>query len=211
MNRLRNFVLVRHRHNWAQLIRFGLVGGSGVAVNMAVVIGFKRIGPDYHGAFVPVPLTDLHIRWYHVMVTVAFLVANCWNFLINRHWTFGTHRHARWYREYPLFLAVGATGQVVNLGLVTALIAPGSPIVLPGTLLDDSTGLRTKLYWAQLIAIAIVMPLSFVVNKLWTFSAVRRLRSGRAADAGPGHGVGGAGESGSDGALPQPPADSRLQ
>ena len=38
---------------------------------------------------------------------------------------------------------------------------------------DNSTGFRTRLYWAQLITIAIVTPLSFVLNKLWTFSAVR--------------------------------------
>ncbi|MGI3781073.1 MAG: hypothetical protein ACRYG2_09870, partial [Janthinobacterium lividum] len=34
-------------------------------------------------------------------------------------------------------------------------------------------GLRTKFYWAQLIVIAVTVPVSFVLNKLWTFSAVR--------------------------------------
>jgi hypothetical protein len=28
-------------------------------------------------------------------------------------------------------------------------------------------------YWAQLITVALVTPLSFVLNKLWTFRAVR--------------------------------------
>lgn len=211
MNRLRDYVFVRHRHNWAQLIRFGMVGGSGVAVNMAAVILFKRIGPDYHRAFLAVPLTESHVRWYQVMVTAAFLVANFWNFWINRYWTFHSHRHARWYREYLPFLAVGAIGQIVNLGLVTALIHPGSPVALPAGLLDDSSGLRTKLYWAQLIAIAVVLPVSFVVNKLWTFSAVRRLRPDRSGPSQPEGALSAMGEADSDGALHPPPADSRLQ
>lgn len=174
MNRFHYFVFVRHRRNWGQLLRFGVVGGSGVGVNMLVVILLKRVGPEYHGAIFGLGLADFHVRWYHLFVTTAFLVANFWNFWINRRWTFHSHAHASWYREYPPFLAVGALGQVVNLGLVTALIGSGSPVGLPDGLLDDSSGLRTKLYWAQLIAIAIVMPLSFVVNKLWTFSTVRR-------------------------------------
>ncbi len=176
MNRFRRFVFVRHRRNWAQLIRFGIVGGSGVIVNMAVLILLKRVGPDYHNPFFTVPLTSVHVRWYHVMVTVAFLVANFWNFLVNRRWTFGSHRHAAWHREYLPFLAVGVIAQVANLALVTALVTPGSPVHLPSTVLNDSSGLRTELYWAQMIAIAVVMPVSFVVNKLWTFSAVRHRR-----------------------------------
>ncbi|HEY9290582.1 MAG TPA: GtrA family protein, partial [Microlunatus sp.] len=112
-------------------------------------------------------------RWYHVMVTIAFLVANFWNFLINRRWTFRTTQHSHWYAEYPPFLAVGAIGQVLSLCLVTALIHSGSPISLPDSVFDDSTGLRTKLYWAQLISIIVVTPVTFLVNKFWTFSAAR--------------------------------------
>ena len=40
-------------------------------------------------------------------------------------------------------------------------------------MLDDSSGLRSRLYWGQLIVIAVVTPLGFVINKLWTFAAVR--------------------------------------
>ncbi len=176
MRRLGHYIFVRHRHNWAQLIRFGMVGGSGALVNMLVVIAMKRIGPDYKAVFWDLPLTDFNVRWYHVIVTVAFLVANFWNFLINRRWTFRTTRHSSWYAEYPPFLAVGAVGQVLSLALVTALIHSGSPISLPDSVFNDSSGLRTKLYWAQLISIVVVTPVTFVVNKLWTFSAVRHGR-----------------------------------
>ena len=52
---------------------------------------------------------------------------------------------------------------------------PDSPIALPASVFDDSTGFRTRLYWAQLIVIGLVTPLSFVLNKVWTFNAVRAL------------------------------------
>ncbi len=68
---------------------------------------------------------------------------------------------------------VGLGGQVVGLALLTLLMHPDSPISLPTEVFDDSTGLRNRLYWSQLIVIAVVMPLSFVLNKLWTFAAVR--------------------------------------
>ncbi len=55
---------------------------------------------------------------------------------------------------------------------------PGSALALPTDVLDDSTGFRTRLYWGQLIVILVVTPLSFVLNKLWTFASVRGPRSG---------------------------------
>jgi hypothetical protein len=64
-------------------------------------------------------------------------------------------------------------GQAIGLVVLTLLMNRGSPLALPTGVLDDTTGLRTRLYWAQLIVIVLVTPLSFVLNKLWTFAAVR--------------------------------------
>ena len=50
---------------------------------------------------------------------------------------------------------------------------PTSPLHLPTDILDDSTGLRTKVYWASAISIIVAMPINFILNKLWTFRAVR--------------------------------------
>ncbi|HEY9294010.1 MAG TPA: GtrA family protein, partial [Microlunatus sp.] len=66
MRRLGHFLFVRHRHNWAQLIRFGIVGGSGALVNMLVVVILKRLGPSYRDVFADLPFTDFNVRWYHV-------------------------------------------------------------------------------------------------------------------------------------------------
>jgi putative flippase GtrA len=173
VRRLHHFLFVRHRHNWVLLGRFALVGASGVLVNMLTLIVVKKLGPDAHEAIVGIPFTDFNVRWYHVYSTIAFLVANLWNFQLNRTWTFRTSKHARWWHEYWPFLAVGLLGQVVGLVLLTLLMHLDSPIHLSPTVLDDSTGFRTRLYWAQLIVIAVVTPVSFVLNKLWTFAAVR--------------------------------------
>ncbi|QIK77377.1 GtrA family protein [Nocardioides piscis] len=163
----------RHRHNLVLLARFGLVGVSGVLVNLLTLIAVKRLGPGFEEVVLPLPFGEFNLRWYHLYSTAAFLVANLWNFQLNRNWAFGSTRHAKWRREYLPFLAVGLAGQVVGLVVLTALLHPHSPLSLPTTVLDDSTGLRTRLYWAQLIVIALVTPLSFVFNKIWTFAAVR--------------------------------------
>ncbi len=173
MRRLHTFLFVRHRHNWVLLARFAAVGLSGVLVNMMTLIVLKKLGPDLRDAIVGIPGTDFNVRWYHVYSTIAFLVANLWNFQLNRSWTFRTSNRAPWLREYLPFLAVGLLGQVVGLVLLTLLMHPNSALHLPESVFDNSTGFRTRLYWAQLIVIAVVTPVSVVLNKLWTFAAVR--------------------------------------
>lgn len=184
MRRLQHFLFVRHGHNWRLFFRFGVVGGTGVLVNLLTVVAINRLGPpDENGIALGLPLTDFNIRWYHVFSTAAFAVANLWNFQLNRHWTFRSAQHANWFREYFPFLAVGLLGQLVGLAILTLLMHPGSFLSLPTTVFDDSSGLRTRLYWAQLITIVVVTPLSFVLNKVWTFAAVRtRAREESAAD-----------------------------
>ena len=173
VKRLKHFIFVRHAHNWILLFRFGLVGGSGVLVNLVVAIIAKKLGQNEEGIALDLPFTDFNIRWYHVFSTIAFLFANLWNFQLNRMWTFRSAKHSGWFREYGPFLAVGVLGQVIGLGILTLLMHPGSIFSLSPTFFDNSTGFRTRFYWAQLITIALVTPISFILNKIWTFSAVR--------------------------------------
>ncbi|QCX27050.1 GtrA family protein [Nocardioides jishulii] len=166
----------RNRRNIAIFGRFALVGASGVLVNLLVLVVAKKLGPDAQLVFLDMPLTRFNVRWYHVFSTLAFVVAVVWNFQLNRVWAFGSTGKASWWSEFRPFFAVGLLGQVVGLGLLTLLMHPGSPLALPTDLLDDSSGLRTRLYWGQLLVISAVTPLSFVLHKLWTFSAVRTHR-----------------------------------
>lgn len=155
------------------LVRFAAVGASGVLVNLLTLIAVKRLGPGFDAAVVGLPLGEFNLRWYHVYSTCAFFVANLWNFQLNRNWTFRSAGHARWWKEYWPFLAVGLAGQGIGLVLLTSLMHPESILSLPTSILNDSSGFRTRLYWAQLIVICVMTPLSFVINKLWTFAAVR--------------------------------------
>jgi len=176
VSRTRADTLRRHRRNALQFVRFVLVGGTGVVVNLLVLIVVKRLGPHPEDAIFALAHTAYHVRWYHLYSTVAFLAANLWNFQLNRSWTFRSARHSAWWKEYWPFLSVGLLGQAIGLVLLTLLMNRGSPLALPTDVLDDTTGFRTRLYWAQLIVIVVVTPSSFVLNKLWTFAAVRTHR-----------------------------------
>ncbi|HEX5919948.1 MAG TPA: GtrA family protein [Nocardioides sp.] len=171
-------LMTRHRRNVGLLVRFGVVGASGVVVNLLTLVVLRRFGPHFDDAVVALGSSGFNLRWYHVFSTIAFLVANLSNFQLNRTWTFKSNLAAPWWREYWPFLAVGLAVQVIGLALLTLLMHPGSPVSLPSDVFDDSSGLRNRLYWSQLIVIVVVTPLSFVLNKLWTFAAVRSARLG---------------------------------
>jgi putative flippase GtrA len=172
-----HYVFVRQRHNWTLLIRFGIVGATGVVVNQLALKAAQAAGPAAQNVWIDLPATDFNVRWYHLFVTFAFFVANLWNFQLNRGWTFGSSRHASWLSEYVPFLAVGLISLVLNLGIVTVLMHPQSLLALPSSL----GGFDTRLQVANLIAVIIITPLSFVFNKVWTFRAVRGQAGGRGA------------------------------
>lgn len=172
-------VFLRYRPGLIQFVRFGLVGVAGVVVNQVVLICVNVIFRDVVGqtenhVILPIPLTDFNVRNYHAYVVVGFLAANFFNFMLNRYWTFRTGQRAPMWHEYWPFLIVGLAAQAIGLLLMTGLMNTGSPIALPSSVFDNSTGFRTKLYWANLIVIVCVMPINFVLNKLWTFQFARR-------------------------------------
>lgn len=170
---LGHYLFVRHRHNWGLLTRFSVVGATGVVVNLLVFGLALGTGVDPHGIALPIVGTEFNVRWYHGFSTLAFLVANLWNFQLNRTWTFRSAGCASWLREYGPFLAVGLAAQALGLLVLTMLLHPHSPVSLPTWPLDGSTLARSRELWAQAMTIAIVTPVSFVGNKLWTFRAVR--------------------------------------
>lgn len=157
-----------------QFLMFGIVGGSGTLVNLLVVyLGTQILLRGW--ALTPDDIvanlfgTRWNLRWYHVIMTVAFLVANTWNYQLNRSLTFRGIPKKSWLRGFFPFLATGIVAFLVSQGVATLLMNPTSPLGLPDHIFDNSTGLRTKFYWAAAISILVSMPVNFVINKLWTF------------------------------------------
>src|SRR5699024_12378965 len=118
---------------------------------MVTMIVLTLLGPDPEGAVLAIPASEFHVRWYHVFSFAAFLVANLWKVQLNRSWTFRSA--GAWWREYRAFLAVGVLAQVLGLGLLTLLMYAHSPIGLRLAIFDDSSFLRTRVYWSKLITI----------------------------------------------------------
>jgi putative flippase GtrA len=60
---------LRRPHNWIQLFKFGVVGASGFAINLAVYKLLLGLGP-------------------HQAAAISFVVSAASNYWWNRHWTF---------------------------------------------------------------------------------------------------------------------------
>ena len=166
--------VARFVSNFGQFLKFGIVGGSGALVNLVASVIAKKCGWAFFEAMPNDPLlnlfgTQFHLRWFMLYSTIAFLVANTWNYQLNRMWTFKSVSKVSWIRGFFPFLLAGIGAFLVSIAIQHLLMNPTSPLHLPADILDDSTGLRTMYYWANAISIIVAMPINFVINKLWTF------------------------------------------
>jgi putative flippase GtrA len=92
--------------NWLQLIRFGVVGCTGFAVNtVAFAVLLKVVGIDYKLA-----------------LPIAYLAGVVNNFTWNRRWTFGDKREAHPAKQGAKFLVVSAFAFGVNYVIVIAFV-----------------------------------------------------------------------------------------
>lgn len=93
---------LRRPHNWIQLAKFGVVGVSGYAVNLAVYAALLGIGA-------------------HSAAAVSFVVSAANNYWWNRHWTFVHAKGHFGYQGARFFVvSLGAFG-VNQLGLLVFL------------------------------------------------------------------------------------------
>lgn len=181
--------LGRYEATAQQFVKFGLIGGAGVVVNLLVVMLCDNIGRHVFGVTDTHPVVALFdtgrtVRLYLVYAAIAFGVANLFNFLWNRHWTFKGHHGepAPFMREFVPFLLVGSVAQLVGFVILYLLRTDSSPLYLSHEFFTYDGPFWTKrTYWAQLIQIVCVMPINFLVNKLWTFRAVRQRHAARPA------------------------------
>lgn len=96
----------RRPANWLQLVKFGLVGGSGYVINLTVFALLAELGGVHH----------------LVAAVGAFCVAVSSNFLCNRRWTFGAGAgHAGF--QAARFFAVSIAGLGLNLALLALFVS----------------------------------------------------------------------------------------
>jgi len=95
----------RRPASWWQLAKFGLVGGSGYLINLAVFA-----------------LLSENLGLHHALAAVgAFCVAVTSNFFWNRHWTFAAgDGHAGF--QAARFFAVSVAALLINLAVLEALV-----------------------------------------------------------------------------------------
>jgi dolichol-phosphate mannosyltransferase len=99
----------RSRDSWIQLLKFGIVGGSGYLINLGVFAFLSG-----------------NLGVYHAVAAVgAFCVAVTSNFLWNRYWTFGPGEGLA-HRQAARFFAVSVASLVINLVVLEALVASSS-------------------------------------------------------------------------------------
>jgi putative flippase GtrA len=133
-----------------------LDGAAGLALrrpaNWLQLLRFCVVGLSGYGLNLGVFSLGLALGVHYLPAAVcSFLVAVTNNYTWNRLWTFRRQRGHVAYQGLR-FLVVSVVGLGANLGFLSALVALGLP-KLP----------------AQALAIAMVMPWSFVGNKLWSF------------------------------------------
>ena len=104
----------REPANWAQLLRFSLVGGSGYVVNLAVFAA----------------LVDLAGVQHIAAAVVAFCVAVTNNFVWNRHLTFDAREGAAGLQA-PRFLTVSVASLMLNLGALELLVGEAGMAQIP--------------------------------------------------------------------------------
>lgn len=155
---------------------YAVVGGSGFVVNTVSLFLINTFVVDIWGRasvdkiLMPVPGTAFNLRLYHLFIAASFLVANLWNFWLNKRFTFSHKEPATSRTRYTPFLVTGLLGLAVTTLVTTALMNPTSPLHLPGSVFDDSWALRNRLYWANAAGIIVSTPVTFLVNKYWTFT-----------------------------------------
>ncbi len=99
----------RQPANWVQLLKFGLVGGSGYVINLAV---FAVLAANF----------GIH---HAIAAVAAFAVAVTNNFLWNRYWTFGPGDGPAGFQAARFFV-VSLASLALNLVVLEALVASGS-------------------------------------------------------------------------------------
>ena len=122
---------------WSQLLQFLTVGGLGTVVNLALLTAILRVGLS------PKPA-----------VATAIVLSMCFNFVLNRRFSFGESRKESWLKQFVGFMTACSVGALINYA-VTLLF------------MGKSFALRPQL--AALVGIAAATAFNFVASRYLVF------------------------------------------
>jgi putative flippase GtrA len=132
---------IARRRGVRQFVKFGIVGFSGLIVNIIVFTILQHV----------TPLAAAHAR-YDLNYSIGFLSGGVSNYVLNRLWTFRSNAHAL--KQGAQFIVVSLVALVVGL-TVSHFLVP-IPFFGPG---------HKTWFVATISAIGV----NFFVNKYWTF------------------------------------------
>jgi len=82
---------------WTQLMQFLIVGGMGTVVNLAALSALVALALPRRPA-----------------IAIAIFVAMCFNFILNRRFSFSATRHRPWPKQFLVFVAATSVGALIN-------------------------------------------------------------------------------------------------
>jgi putative flippase GtrA len=166
--RLRRLVHRLVPPTWRRFIKFGVVGGSGVFVNIAVAVLFERV---LLGGLAPiaVPWIGDFEPAASIGMLAGIVVSIFTNFIINDRWTWGDRDKGQgqlaWARRCRDFYVTN--GVAAGLQFAISSFARHLHIFSFSVFGFDVT--RFEPHLAILLGIAIATPINFLVNHYWTF------------------------------------------
>lgn len=138
-----------------RFIKFGIVGASGVVVNLAVLY----IGQEY--LFTDIAQQTLRLN---LSLALAILIATISNFFWNRRWTWQDRKQ---HRTVPVVVQFGQYALACWVGIAVQFG------------LTNLFALFLHYMVANLIAVVIASLFNFVANDFWTFGRLKMNRANR--------------------------------
>jgi putative flippase GtrA len=148
----------RNKPEVKRFIKFALVGGTGLIIDIALLNIFER------NFGMPVPTA----------VALAFIIAATNNFIWTRLWVYPESRSTKKRKQMPVFLAVNTVGLLINELFFLFFLASITSLVQLVPIAFVQTHYRgIGLNVTKLIAAVIVMLWNFFVNRFVTFRNVK--------------------------------------
>jgi dolichol-phosphate mannosyltransferase len=122
---------------WSQLVQFLTVGGLGTVVNLVLLTAILRLGTSPK-----------------VAVATAIVLSMCFNFVLNRRFSFGESREDSWISQFVGFMTACSVGALINYAVTLMFMG-------------NRFAMRPQL--AALIGIAAATTFNFIASRYLVF------------------------------------------